>query len=416
MDPSPENLQHLTNFLGQTLAPDAATRKQAEVQLGNAKVQQGYPLLLLRLVSSAAVPEQIRLQGAIQFKNLVVSHWVVSEVHDFHVNEADKPAVKAEIVEAMLAVPDKLQPFLSEALSCISKADFPLDMKWPELVPKLMQSLSSPDPAVIIATLKTTHAIVSKYVSAAHTDELWAEIAMVLSQTHAKLLETQQSCLAMLQQQAANKPALDQLFQTLDLIAKIFHDLNYQDIPEVFEDNLDTWMAGFHTLLTLPAPVTALFQPQVRHLPLQVALHHPPGSVNPRFAQKQHHAPPNCPARPETLTRAAHPPQDDEEKLSAMHSMQRSICEALHLYAEKVCFRACPSLPLALSLTRARTHSHTHILTHLLCCTYLSLPFSFSLRPPHPQGPHPASGLSAGTPSAVDGLIGKEFQLKTFWR
>ncbi|KAJ1493992.1 Cse1-domain-containing protein [Baffinella frigidus] len=288
MDPSPENLQHLTNFLGQTLAPDAATRKQAEVQLGNAKVQQGYPLLLLRLVSSAAVPDQIRLQGAIQFKNLVVSHWVLSEVHDFHVNEADKPAVKAEIVEAMLAVPDKLQPFLSEALSCISKADFPLDQKWPELVPKLMQSLSSPDPAVIIATLKTTHAIARKYVTASHTDELWAEIAMVLSQTHAKLMETQVSCLAMLQQQAANKPALDQLFQTLDLIAKIFHDLNYQDIPEVFEDNLDTWMAGFHTLLTLPAPVTALFQPE-----------------------------------------------SDDDKLSAMHAMQRSICEALHLYADK---------------------------------------------------------------------------------
>jgi len=40
-----------------------------------------------------------------------------------------------------------------------------------------------------------------RYVSAAHTDDLWAEIAMVLSQTHAKLLETQQSCLAMQQQQ-----------------------------------------------------------------------------------------------------------------------------------------------------------------------------------------------------------------------
>ena len=72
MDPTPENLQHLSNFLGQTLSPDAAARKQAEAQLTGAKAQAGYPLLLLRLVCSGSVPEQIRLQGAIQFKNLVL--------------------------------------------------------------------------------------------------------------------------------------------------------------------------------------------------------------------------------------------------------------------------------------------------------------------------------------------------------
>jgi len=334
MDPTPENLQHLSNFLGQTLSPDAAARKQAEAQLTGAKAQAGYPLLLLRLVCSGSVPEQIRLQGAIQFKNLVLQHWVVSEVHDFHVAESDKPAVKAEIVEAMLAVPDKLQPFLSEALSCISNADFPLDQKWPELIPKLMQSLGSPDPAVIIATLKTTHAIARKYVTASHTDELWAEIAMVLSLTHGKLLETFQSCLGMLQQQAGNKAALDVLFQTLDLIAKIFHDLNYQDIPEVFEDNLDTWMAGFHSLLTLPAPVTALFKPE-----------------------------------------------DEDEKLSSMHAMQRSLCEALRLYADKVPpLSFSPSFSLSFSLSLSST-------------LFLPLPLSFfhSLSPSPSPSPSPST-------------------------
>ena len=99
------------------------------------------------------------------------------------------------------------------------------------------------------------------------------------------------------------------VFQTLDLIAKIFHDLNYQDIPEVFEDNLDTWMAGFHSLLTLPAPVTALVKPE-----------------------------------------------DEDEKLSSMHAMQRSLCEALRLYADKVPPRSF-SLSFSLSLSPSFSHS-----------------------------------------------------------
>mmetsp|Transcript_1960 Transcript_1960/g.4575 ORF Transcript_1960/g.4575 Transcript_1960/m.4575 type:complete len:987 (-) Transcript_1960:193-3153(-) len=288
MEPTPENLQHLATFLSQTLVPDPATRKQAEVQLAHAKVQQGYPVLLLRLVVANDVQPEIRLQGAIQFKNLVNSHWVSSETHDYHLGDADKATVKAEIVAAMLTVPEKLQPFLSEALSTISNADFPLDTKWPELLPQLMQSLDSQDPAVVIATLKTTHAIARKYRTSSHTDELWAEIAMMLQQTHERLLRTHSNCIAMVPQQAGNKQVLDVLFQTLELVARLFYDLNFQDIPEVFEDNLDTWMAGFHQLLTLPDAIKAQFAPQ-----------------------------------------------EDEEKLSSMHQMQRAICEAIHLYADK---------------------------------------------------------------------------------
>ncbi len=48
------------------------------------------------------------------------------------------------------------------------------------------------------------------------------------------------------------------------------------------------WMDGYHQLLTLPEPIKALFV------------------------------------------------QGDDEKLTSMHQMQRSICEAILLYADKV--------------------------------------------------------------------------------
>jgi hypothetical protein len=57
---------------------------------------------------------------------------------------------------------------------------------------------------------------------------------------------------------------------------------------QVFEDNLAVWMDGYHHLLTLPDTIKALFV------------------------------------------------QGDDEKLTSMHQMQRSICEAILLYADKV--------------------------------------------------------------------------------
>ena len=35
-------------------------------------------------------------------------------------------------------------------------------------------------------------------------------------------------------------------------MAKVFYSLCYQDLPEYFEDNMKTWMDGFHALLTAP--------------------------------------------------------------------------------------------------------------------------------------------------------------------
>lgn len=33
------------------------------------------------------------------------------------------------------------------------------------------------------------------------------------------------------------------------MVCKVFYSLNYQDLPEFFEDNMNIWMTNFHTLL-----------------------------------------------------------------------------------------------------------------------------------------------------------------------
>lgn len=44
--------------------------------------------------------------------------------------------------------------------------------------------------------------------------------------------------------------ALKVIYNSLVLICKVFYSLNFQDLPEFFEDNMQIWMTNFHTLLT----------------------------------------------------------------------------------------------------------------------------------------------------------------------
>ena len=48
---------------------------------------------------------------------------------------------------------------------------------------------------------------------------------------------------------AQNPAALKVIFSSLLLIAKIFYFLNYQDLPEFFEDNMQVWITHFLALL-----------------------------------------------------------------------------------------------------------------------------------------------------------------------
>ena len=47
----------------------------------------------------------------------------------------------------------------------------------------------------------------------------------------------------------SNPDALRVIFSSLVLISKVFYSLNFQDIPEFFEDNMKTWMTRFLELL-----------------------------------------------------------------------------------------------------------------------------------------------------------------------
>lgn len=48
--------------------------------------------------------------------------------------------------------------------------------------------------------------------------------------------------------------ALKVIYNSLALVSKVFYSLNYQDLPEFFEDNIKTWMTFFLEVLTNDVP------------------------------------------------------------------------------------------------------------------------------------------------------------------
>lgn len=108
---------------------------------------------------------------------------------------------------------------------------------------------------IINGVLQTAHSIFEKYSIEFKSQKLWEEIKFVLDNFAQPFTELFVETINLAGQHSGNKDALKVIFGSLVLISKIFHSLNYQDLPEFFEDNMKIWMPRFLELLTLDNPL-----------------------------------------------------------------------------------------------------------------------------------------------------------------
>ncbi|KAL3867833.1 hypothetical protein ACJMK2_040679 [Sinanodonta woodiana] len=249
MEISDSNLQTLSQFLTQTLSSDPAVRKPAESFLESVEGNQNYPLLLLNLLDKTDVGLHIRVSSAITFKNYVKRNWrKVDEVEDkIHIN--DRNTVKHLIVGLMLKSPEQIQKQLSDAISIIGREDFPKD--WPDLIAEMVSKFQTGDFHIINGVLRTAHSLFKRYRHEFKSQELWAEIKFVLDNFAAPFTELFCATMELAKTHANEPSALKVIFSSILLECKIFYSLNFQDLPEHFEDNMATWMTNFLTLLNV---------------------------------------------------------------------------------------------------------------------------------------------------------------------
>jgi exportin-2 (importin alpha re-exporter) len=252
-----QNLTLLSQVLEQTLSPDKATRLQGEKFLENAEAQQGYSILLLVYVGTNAGVQPMdkakRQQAAITFKNFVKRNWSEEEAAEGNkkfvpIQQGDKDQIKAKIVDLMCSVPQNEQRQLSDSLTTICKYDFP--QLWPQLLPELVNKFNTQDFDVINGVLMTANSIFKRFRYVYKTDALFAVLAECLAKFQQPLLDLFKATGNGIAAQQGNQPLLVKMFRALQLMARIFYSLNWQDLPEFFEDHMDEWMAEFGKYLS----------------------------------------------------------------------------------------------------------------------------------------------------------------------
>ncbi|CAG2168210.1 unnamed protein product [Oppiella nova] len=245
-----ESVSQLSTQLLQTLSPDPNVRRKAEKWLQSCEGSDGFATLLLQLIDASAVDLNVRMSGAIAFKNLIKRNWRQSEDEVNKIAENDRNQIKTVIIDLMLRSPEKIQRQLSDSVSIIGREDFP--QKWPNLLDDMIGRMSATEPNfnVINGVLQTAHSLFKRYRHEFQSNELWTEIKYVLTRFAQPFTDlfvwTNQLAIS----HSNNPQNLKIIFSSLILCAKIFNSLNTQDLPEFFEDNMEVWMKHFLNLLS----------------------------------------------------------------------------------------------------------------------------------------------------------------------
>lgn len=245
-----QTFNELSSFLEKTLSPDPNVRRPAERCLEQIESQQNYGTILLMLCNKQDLQIHLRISASITFKNYVKRNWKVCEENDFadKIIAVDRQSIKTSIAELMLSSPEQIQRQLSDAISIISKEDFP--EKWPQLLPTLVDQLKCGDFHIINGVLRTAHSIFKRYRHEFQSNELWKEIKYALGIFAIPLTELFQTLIGMIEKYSNEAASIKLIFSSLILITKIFRSLNSQDFAEEFENNMEIWMTHFLSLLT----------------------------------------------------------------------------------------------------------------------------------------------------------------------
>lgn len=260
------------------MSADAETRRAAESALRAQEAHAGFAVALLRVLAAdgagdegAAAPATkqqqagqqhslaVRQAAAVYLKNYVKRQWEDA-------SDGDRASVKSALVGVMLSAPPAVRRQLSEALAVVAWHDFPDD--WPELLPALAAKMQAASSGIrgsvgseelswsgLIGVLETLEALFERYRHEARSDELFREILYSLRTVQQSLLQVFEAlCGVVLQPPQTQQQWLEQALAALLHVCEIFYSLNFQDLPEFFEDHMREWMRRFDQLLQYTHP------------------------------------------------------------------------------------------------------------------------------------------------------------------
>ncbi len=163
--------------------------------------------------------------------------------------DGDRNAIKAHIVKLLCECGsfEDIRQQLSQALSLMAASDFP--GKWESLLPEIVKNLEGGDRETTSGMLLAANSILKRFRFTYKSDALYSELKYVLG-----ILAAPLTALLMRLGQALDVADDDQkcckeVLESLRLACRIFYSLNWQDLPEFFEDHMAEWMGQFEKYL-----------------------------------------------------------------------------------------------------------------------------------------------------------------------
>jgi exportin-2 (importin alpha re-exporter) len=215
-----------------------------------------HPLTVLRLIETEVSNAAIRQAAAVHFKNIVKKGWDTAKEDGndgIVISERDRLLIKENLVQLMCEVPPNIQSQCSESISLIAAVDFPA--KWDNLLPMLVHKFGSNDARIVNGVLLTANSLFKPFRYVQRSDKLYADILYSLKLVQEPLLKLCKSTDQAVDGLASDPYQLKLHFEALRLVSRIYFSLNYQDLPEFFEDTMGEWMAIFAKYMEYQNPL-----------------------------------------------------------------------------------------------------------------------------------------------------------------
>ncbi|CAG8478060.1 8971_t:CDS:10 [Ambispora gerdemannii] len=226
----------------------------AEANLATAQNEQpNFVIAILRLVAAEGAEQVVRHASALYFKNYIKRNWVPEDEESNRLSDENRAWIKANIIDVLVGIPNYLQLPLIDSVTIIAENDFP--HQWENLIQQLISKFNTENFAQNNAVLETIHSIFKRYRYEFRSDKLYTQINIVLDQICEPYFQLFKATDLLITQHANDGSILGVLTQTLLLLTKIFYDLNCQDLPPFFEDNINEFMDVFHNYLTYSNPL-----------------------------------------------------------------------------------------------------------------------------------------------------------------
>ncbi|KAL8771323.1 MAG: hypothetical protein Q9209_003228 [Squamulea sp. 1 TL-2023] len=229
------DLQSLATTLEASLDPNK--NKQAETALLQEQKKPGFSLSLLSIVASDAYSSTTRLASALYFKNHIRRYWT-DENGVYKLPQDEVISIKRELIGLMISVPANIQYQLGDAVGVIADSDF--WRRWDTLVDDLVSRLTPDNARVNNGVLQVAHSIFKRWRPLYRSDELFTEVNHVLGKFGDPFVQLLGRTDQLIEQNKNERSALSQYFSTLNLMMKLLYDLSVQDLPPIFEDNMQS--------------------------------------------------------------------------------------------------------------------------------------------------------------------------------